>query len=486
MARRRKRYLDNAAPADNTANVIRPVIVRRDENIKARSPERQRVEQQKARDIAERNQRISSTFARTPAGRRAANRAYAVESQRQKQEAAKEEAAAVVGSLFKPLMPSTYVDMAAAIKNGQVDNLTDALVAPYLSDSWSMRNPGKALAIDIVTPFAVGKGVQLVDRGTKGLRLARVMNKSLINSNIENLNNTLNIIGSEVTNPYASPLENSKDIIQKYIASKAIRGEDVPGFSGGQVVKFGDDEAALNYLLHNTVGRNRLAVEKAINEGGTRFTPSDLADWERRVNRNINRLKDIRVGMYPGSWYEAAGEEHLGGFITNDNIPFISINTDSKFPINKVKQHEGLHFMDANDVGNDFWTLDQRMMLGDAYDGDFLDLPDAFNAGDLKGYKHMDKERWTTNADARGLILDKPHLRGLSIDLQNKILDKLTDEQIVDAVFKSNGYGQRYIEWLNAKDKLTPQKINAFRQAMKYVGGYSIPLGVGYGIYKNQ
>lgn len=161
MARRRKRYLDNAAPADNTANVIRPVIVRRDENIKARSPERQRVEQQKARDIAERNQRISSTFARTPAGRRAANRAYAVESQRQKQEAAKEEAAAVVGSLFKPLMPSTYVDMAAAIKNGQVNNLTDALAAPYLSDAWSMRNPGKALAVDIAAPFALSKGTQL-------------------------------------------------------------------------------------------------------------------------------------------------------------------------------------------------------------------------------------------------------------------------------------------------------------------------------------
>jgi len=77
-----KYYINNDAPADNTTNVVRPMIVRRNEDIKARNPQRQKVEQQKANIRAERNQRISSTFAKTPAGRRAANRAYTIESQR--------------------------------------------------------------------------------------------------------------------------------------------------------------------------------------------------------------------------------------------------------------------------------------------------------------------------------------------------------------------------------------------------------------------
>ena len=177
-----KYYINNDAPADNTTNVVRPMIVRRNEDIKARNPQRQKVEQQKANIRAERNQRISSTFAKTPAGRRAANRAYTIESQRQKQEEAREEAAAVVGSLFKPFMPSTYVDMIAAIKNGQVNDFTDALAAPYLNNSWSMRNPGKALVLDITTPFIVGKGTQLLNKSTKGLKLSKTLNEELYNS----------------------------------------------------------------------------------------------------------------------------------------------------------------------------------------------------------------------------------------------------------------------------------------------------------------
>ena len=57
--------------------------------------------------------------------------------------------------------------MAAAIKNGQVNNLTDALAAPYLSDSWSMRNPGKALVADILTPIAAGD----IAKGYKAMRM---------------------------------------------------------------------------------------------------------------------------------------------------------------------------------------------------------------------------------------------------------------------------------------------------------------------------
>lgn len=156
----RRRYLDEATPPDNTYNSIRPVA--RQIQIKRKdTPKRRAEETKKYQDKVEQGKRIMSTFNRTPAGRRAANRDYAIKSQQQKQQAAKEEAAAVVGSLFRPLMPSTYVDMAAAIKNGQVNNLTDVLAAPYLTNSWSMRNPGKALVTDVVAPFALSKASRL-------------------------------------------------------------------------------------------------------------------------------------------------------------------------------------------------------------------------------------------------------------------------------------------------------------------------------------
>lgn len=166
MPPRRKRYLDNTAPADNAANVVRPVnqmiqVKQKD------TPARREKETREYQARIERGQRIMNTFARTPAGRRAANRAYAVESQRQKQEAAKEEAAAVVQSVLGPTLPSYWLNMLAAAKNGQVSNLTDALAAPYLTDSWSMRNPGKALAVDLLTPSIKPMGnkfYNLVDR----------------------------------------------------------------------------------------------------------------------------------------------------------------------------------------------------------------------------------------------------------------------------------------------------------------------------------
>jgi len=42
--------------------------------------------------------------------------------------------------------------------------------------------------------------------------------------------------------------------------------------------------------------------------------------------------------------------------------------------------------------------------LSDAYDDDFINLPNNSDEG-LKGYKHMDRERVTTNRDARDYLL---------------------------------------------------------------------------------
>ena len=170
MPPRRKRYLDNVAPADNTANVVRPI----NRMIQVKQQDTLARREKETREYQARQERVKYT----PANPRQASigpyrektnldkqggRLYAEAEQRRKDAEDREAAGVVLNSLFKPILPSTYVDMAAAIKNGQVNSLTDALAAPYLSDSWSMRNPGKAILTDVASPLFI-KGVTSLNK----------------------------------------------------------------------------------------------------------------------------------------------------------------------------------------------------------------------------------------------------------------------------------------------------------------------------------
>ena len=173
MARRRKRYLDNAAPADNTANVVSPVnrmiqVKQQDTPARREKETREYKARQEIAKITPANPRQASIgpYRKKTALDKAGGRLYAAAEQRRKDEEDREAAGVVLNSLFKPILPSTYVDMAAAIKNGQVNNLTDALAAPYLNDSWSMRNPGKALVTDVATPFIAAKTLSKFKSGS--------------------------------------------------------------------------------------------------------------------------------------------------------------------------------------------------------------------------------------------------------------------------------------------------------------------------------
>lgn len=124
--------------------------------------------------------------------------------------------------------------------------------------------------------------------------------------------------------------------------------------------------------------------------------------------------------------------------------------------------HEARHAID--DEVQNVLTNDQINMINDAYDWNNLDL--------VPNYKNIDAEKVTTNVDARNLLFDSYHdknIRNYSVDQQNQIIDSYSDQAIVDFVQKSNGYGQRYINYLKKNNQLTPEKINKFREAMKYV-----------------
>jgi len=68
------------------------------------------------------------------------------------------------------------------------------------------------------------------------------------------------------------------------------------------------------------------------------------------------------------------------------------------------------------------------------------------------------------------------------------VTDYTPDDKIFEAVENANGYGRTYINYLRENNLLTPEKAQAFREAMKHVGAY-LPWisgsSIGYN-YLNQ
>ena len=242
-------------------------------------------------------------------------------------------------------------------------------------------------------------------------------------------------------------------------------------------------------LMHNTVGRN---MDAFINEGVT------AEEAQAYVDRAKKAMEDVHVGRYSNYDYEKAGYDKTGGFYDDKNN-FISVNDGSSFPKGFVEKHEGRHLIDyqADDAvlmpeitGSDYDAdkvanlmqkakQKQNMVLGDAYDNDFLTIPESKFADGLESYSHMSREAVTTNRDARDVLFAKHNFGKQDRFLQNKYIDKMSDDEIFDAVSKANGYGRRFIERLKAEGKLTPKKAKQFREAMKYVGAVAAPIGVG-------
>ena len=242
-------------------------------------------------------------------------------------------------------------------------------------------------------------------------------------------------------------------------------------------------------LMHNTVGRN---MDAFINEGVT------AEEAQAYVDRAKKAMEDVHVGRYSNYDYEKAGYDKTGGFYDDKNN-FISVNEGSGFPKGFVEKHEGRHLIDyqADDAvlmpeitGSDYdadkvaslmqrTKQKQNMVLGDAYDNDFLTIPESKFADGLESYSHMSREAVTTNRDARDVLFAKHNFGKQDRFLQNKYIDKMSDDDIFDAVSKANGYGRRYIERLKAEGKLTPKKAKQFREAMKYVGVVATPVSVG-------
>lgn len=302
------------------------------------------------------------------------------------------------------------------------------------------------------------------------------------------------------------------NLFEKYIYGRKINGLSVDPFDlakqpysdslneqwSKDVVR-GLSADAKQSLLDETIARNVRAFE----EQGV----DPLAIQEYR-NKAAALMDDVRVGRYTNQDYIKAGKDDIGGFY-DDKRNFLSVNTESGFPDGFVEKHEGRHLLDykldddilmgtnayRNNLGSDFDSdatakamrmavQKQNDVLTKAYDMDFVNLPNTKYAGSLKGYPHMERETVTTNADSRRILFDKKHANNWSLELKDKLIDKVPKEDIFDAVEQANGYGRRYIQFLRDNGKLTEEKANQFREAMKYKGILAVPMAVsaGYGL----
>lgn len=256
----------------------------------------------------------------------------------------------------------------------------------------------------------------------------------------------------------------NKDIVSQFFNNLKIQGKTVS--VDGNINNYSSrklGENAKNNLIHNTIERN---IDEMRNLG---YSENEINLYRQKA---IDELNNVRVGHYTAEDYSKANMGESGGFYNPDDN-FISVNTESKFPVDFIEAHEGRHMLDfkTNTMSH------QDILLSDAYDNDFINIPNTKYAGSIKGYQNMNRERITTNRDARETLLKGFNKE--SRHIQNLVIDKSSDDQIFKAVENANGYGRRYIQFLRDNNALTHQKAQQFREAMKHVG---VITGISFGI----
>lgn len=256
----------------------------------------------------------------------------------------------------------------------------------------------------------------------------------------------------------------NKDIVSQFFNNLKINGKIVS--VDGNINNYSSrklGENAKNNLIHNTIERN---IDEMRNLG---YSENEINLYRQKA---IDELNNVRVGHYTAEDYSKANMGESGGFYNPDDN-FISVNTESKFPVDFIEAHEGRHVLDfkTNTMPH------QDILLSNAYDNDFINIPNTKYAGSIKGYQNMNRERITTNRDTRETLLKGFNKE--SRHIQNLVIDKSSDDQIFKAVENANGYGRRYIQFLRDNNALTHQKAQQFREAMKHVG---VITGISFGI----
>lgn len=322
------------------------------------------------------------------------------------------------------------------------------------------------IAIDMLTPFAIGGAKSLATNVIKRFpyRLSipvspdkyyRVVGMDAIeNANKSGLirwKPTPYIDGQFNTAPvknFDPPIQSSPGLIKKGIEafSRVLtysKAKELPGFPGMKIIPAKIDSKIPRIMQNQVFHRLNRPIPSQEFYSNIYQTPAKLMQR-----------------YFPNS----------AGF----NIPGKQIVIEEGGQQVKILPHELRHRLD-----NKYRLLDEEAeILDKAYH--YLNVDDVKRAVGKDLSYNMYDEAVTTNLDSRIQLLGKydPEYK-MSLDAQNEIIDEVSNSEIIDAVERSNGYGWAYINYLKQNNLLTKDKIQAFRDAMKYVGGVSIPVTIG-------
>ena len=226
----------------------------------------------------------------------------------------------------------------------------------------------------------------------------------------------------------------------------------------------------------------------------------DIFRYQILPRTNISKMNyDNTIDILSRYGYNTLDDYNWAKYVDDDLAGYLDNSTYAialREPyIRKAAPHEFRHRMQHLVPYKRSLAIDREAYLNKAYDEDFVNLPNVVDESDsLHGYPHMEDEKATTNLDARNYTFanftDNPNIGKMSVVEQNKFLDSLSDDQIIDAVKESNGYGKRYIKFLDDKYhiyndlKARAKYALRFRNAMKYYGAAAIPVGFGYSTIK--
>ena len=192
-----------------------------------------------------------------------------------------------------------------------------------------------------------------------------------------------------------------------------------------------------------------------------------------RLERNRKAQSNLRDGFNYGDLYEYDEEvfkkanHSTEGFYVEDNDEIVR-KSNSTYSRQKVFSHELRHRIDRKHPYNDY----EKNVTNKAFEGFQNARPN-----DYKKNYDMSKEIPTTIVDARNIILSKydEQFYNLPLEEQDKLLRRASKNRIVKAIEDSNGYGKRFIRYLDDNDLLNDQRIEDFREAL-IVGGLSSPI----------
>ena len=338
-----------------------------------------------------------------------------------KEDKKQEEGMRNLQGLLTFVSPSTYV--------GPVFNNNDKSYTENVMSGEGTGSTAGNVAIDMLTPFAVG--------GAKSL----------------------------TSNPVTKYLFKRRQFEFPYLADLNYSS---PAYSTNIIKKAG-------YSI----------VYKLLKHGiaGMRITP--LKNIDHQISKIMDNHVFSRLGISPPQKFYSniyrgnkTFMEVVDPNITGMYAPGNRIIIKEGVPQEEILSHELRHKLD------DIYNLSdkQQQILNKAYGNDFNSDEIKKIVGRDSSYNMLD-EAVTTNLDSRMKLFDTYNPSSndtyFPIDLQNDLIDKMSDEKIIYAIQNSNRYGQAYIDYLKQNNLLTKDKVQAFRNAMKYVGGVSIPAAIG-------